>query len=114
MLSARIFLADEAQAPQTDVKYKQGVYRNANSILHNARATQDTDASSQCPSNEHNVNRDSSNGRKTDSTEHGSDDQWEEGVADDAYRLEERAARNVSRALGSHVEETLTCCRPEV
>lgn len=91
LLSARMYLANEAETTDRDVEHKQRVDRDAHPVPDNSRAAQDTYTSCQRPRDQHQINGYPSNGRKTQCAEKGRNDEREQGVANNADRLEEGA-----------------------
>ena len=89
-------LSDEAKTAQRNVKYKQGVYCDANAVSYDSRSAHDADTRCQRPCNKHNIDRYADNDRNPEGAEHRGDDEREERVADNGDGLEEGAGHGVS------------------
>ena len=84
---------NETETPDSNIEDQQRIHGNTDSVPNDTRATQDADAGSQRPSDEHEIDGDASNNWEVHCAEKSGDDEWEQSVSDDANRLEKGTIR---------------------
>lgn len=76
--------ADKAQAPETNVKDEKRVNSETNSVPQHTRATKDAHTCPERPQDQDNVYGNARDPMESECREDGSNDEWKDGVADNA------------------------------